>query len=271
MFRSHVRYNPDLRNPRSFNEKIAWRKLYQRIPFAPAISDKFAVRDYVRCRVGDRYLKDVIAVYEAPGEIDLSRLPNSFVAKATHGSGLNVFVRDKESLDLGEVRVRLAKFLTITDYGKYKNEWWYSKIKPRIIVEPLLADRDFGSLVDYELYVFDGTIQLITLTFDRFTGLRKTCYDRQWQHLDISYAPAGPRLPAPRHLPEIIEVAEELGRGMDFARIDLTCPNDEAVLFGEVTLAPLAGWSPLTKPGTDQLLGSFWHLRPALDIGWGAG
>jgi hypothetical protein len=268
MFRRQVGYNPDLRNPIRYNEKLAWRKLYQKIPFAAPISDKLAVRDYVEKRVGGRYLKDVIAVYDSAAELDLAALPASFAAKATHGSGFNVFVPDRDAVDERILRSKLRKLLARSDFGRYKNEWWYSQIEPRIVIEPLLTDRDFGSPVDYELYVFDGRTELMTLTYDRFGEERKSCYDREWRHLDISNATPGPDVAPPRHLPEIIEVGEELARGMDFVRIDLMCPNDEAVLFGEVTLTPRAGLSALTKPGTDELMGSWWKLRPELDVGW---
>jgi hypothetical protein len=36
------------KNPKSFNEKIQWRKLYDRKPFYTMCADRFKVRDYVR-------------------------------------------------------------------------------------------------------------------------------------------------------------------------------------------------------------------------------
>jgi len=270
MFERGNGYRPDLKDPRRMNEKLAWRKLYQRIPFAPAISDKLAVREYVSQRAGPQYLRDLIAVYEDANAIDFDKLPNAFVAKANHASGFNVFVPDKASADLEAIRRKLHRFLMTRDYGKYKNEWWYSRIQPRIIIEPLLTDREWSPPVDYELYTFDGVVKVIALTFDRFGTIRKSHYTPDWQFMDLTALPTGPETPRPKHLDEIIEVAQALGRGIDYARMDLLCPNDERVIFGEVTLAPRAGWARFSMPETDLHLGSLWTRRPALDIGWGA-
>ena len=47
-------YWPNLRRPRTFNEKIHWKKLNDRREVVARTSDKFAVRRYVRAKgLGD--------------------------------------------------------------------------------------------------------------------------------------------------------------------------------------------------------------------------
>jgi hypothetical protein len=270
MFRRHVGYAPDLRNPRSYNEKIAWRKLYQVMPAAPMLSDKLAVRDFVASRVGERYLKDVIAVYERAEDIDFDALPNAFAAKCTHGSSMNVFVSDKQATDLEAARRTLADFLAIRDYGRHKNEWWYAKIKPRIVIEPLLTDRRYGFPAEYKFHVFDGDVKLVALNFNRSfdkADFVQTYYDRDWRHLSLSRTHAvGSIMPRPDALPEMLEVAETLAKDVDYFRVDLYCLDDSVVVFSEITLAGGAGWLRVTPQSADFEIGSYWKLRPRVDI-----
>ena len=270
MFKKRVGYAPDLRHPQTYNEKIAWRKLYQKIPDAPMLADKLAVRDFVRQRVGESYLKDVIAVYERAEDIDFDALPDSFAAKGTHGSSFNAFVRDKATEDLEDVRRRLAGFLAITDYGRYKNEWWYAKIAPRILIEPLLVDDRFGVPPDLKVYVYDGKVQMFLVNY--YADYAKTqrgltMYDRDWRDMGASRGyPSATIEWRPKRLEELVEVAETIAGNVDFLRVDFFCPNDEAIVFGEITLAPAAGWLPFNPVSADFEAGSYWRLRPALDI-----
>src|SRR5688500_18137585 len=88
-------YLPHLRRPRNFNEKVAAMKLFAHLPTAPMLADKAAVRDYVARVAGEQYLNELYLVGDQPEDIDWGRLPNAFAARTTHGSGLNVLVRDK--------------------------------------------------------------------------------------------------------------------------------------------------------------------------------
>jgi hypothetical protein len=77
---------PRLHAPRTFNEMINHRKLYDRNPDFVVTSDKYAVRDYVARRVGAEYLISLIAHETNPREIDFAGLPRAFAVKLNHGS-----------------------------------------------------------------------------------------------------------------------------------------------------------------------------------------
>ena len=47
---------PDLRNPRSFNEKLTWLKLHDRNPLYTAMVDKYEAKRYVAGIIGDEYI-----------------------------------------------------------------------------------------------------------------------------------------------------------------------------------------------------------------------
>ena len=55
----------------------------------------------------------------------------------------------------------------------------------------------------------------------------------------------------------MIEVAERLGAGFDFVRVDLYDLPD-GPRFGELTFTPGAGLDPFHPPEYDQRLGDLW-------------
>ena len=59
-FQSRHGYPLDLAHPRSFSEKICWRKIYDRNPLLPRIVDKYAVRKYVTEALGESRAQRVL-------------------------------------------------------------------------------------------------------------------------------------------------------------------------------------------------------------------
>jgi hypothetical protein len=257
-FRRHAGYFPDLAAPRSLCEKLAWRKLYQPLPMAVEVSDKIAVRRIVAAIVGERYLNDALLITDRPDDIDLDCLPDAFVAKTNHGSGLNVIVPDKARLDEADFRRRLRRYLGWR-MGVLRNEWWYDRIEPAVLIEPFLRDERYGVPLDFKVYVFHGEARFVEVHFDRFSWRHSlSLFDFDWRHVHSS--PGGGLVDRPSRLEEIRDVAEALAADLDFVRIDLYCPNDERVLFGEITLTPGGGWSPFEPRAMDEYVGSFWRL-----------
>ena len=48
---------PDFKNPKTFNEKLQWLKLYNRKPEYTMMVDKYAVKEYVAGIIGAEYIK----------------------------------------------------------------------------------------------------------------------------------------------------------------------------------------------------------------------
>ena len=100
---------PDLRNPRTLNEKIQWIKLYDRNPLMTLCTDKYEVRKIVESKVGAHVLNELYGVFESVDEIDFDSLPESFVLKATHGSGWNIIVKDKSVFEREKAKEKNEK------------------------------------------------------------------------------------------------------------------------------------------------------------------
>jgi hypothetical protein len=261
MFEHRVGYRPNLDAPRTFNEKLSWRKLYADLPEAPLLADKLAVRERVRKLVGGEYLTELLQVAERTADVDFEALPESFVAKATHGSGFNVFVAERSRTDLAALRRELSALMS-HDFGRLTNEWWYTRIPRRLIVEPLLRDRHGGGPLDYKFLVFNGRARIVDVHIRSDGGHARTFYDPDWNAYQFTRGAyrLGPKLERPAKFDLMKEISETLAGDLDFVRVDLYCLDDRDVLFGELTLAPAAGWNPFDPPEADLMVGSMWQL-----------
>ena len=97
-FRAHMGYKLDLENPKTFNEKLQWLKLYDRNPAYTQMVDKYAVREYIKNTIGEEYLIPLLGVWDSFDEIDFDELPNQFVLKTNHDSGTVVICKDKKNI-----------------------------------------------------------------------------------------------------------------------------------------------------------------------------
>ena len=86
IFRGKLGYKLDLDNPKTFNEKLNWMKLYNRNPLYTQMADKYAVKKIVAERIGEQYVVKNLGCWNTFDEIDFSQLPLSFVLKCTHDS-----------------------------------------------------------------------------------------------------------------------------------------------------------------------------------------
>lgn len=261
-FRVKLGYWPHIRNPRTFNEKMCWRKWYDRSDLFVTLSDKIAVRDYVEQRLGQEYLTELYAVTDDPSSIDFDALPDSFVAKGSHDSGSVKIIRDKGKTSKTEFIASLQETMAKSGRKQLHNEWWYNQIKPRIMFEELLWDRRHGVPHDYKLFCFNGRVEMIVVDEGRFENHLRSFYSRDWQLLPlVAEYPAAPLRPVPPSLHQLMEAAERLAAGVDFVRVDLYAVDDERIVFGEMTFAPWGGWAPFEPISWDASLGKLWPIK----------
>lgn len=253
---------PSVRNPQLFSEHLMHRKLFDTDPRFPLLADKLAVRDYVKERVGDGYLAEVYTSAKSWSDLEKSRLPSDFVLKTTR-AGVKI-VRDFRCTERADLANWSATVLA-SRHGDIEGEWWYGDRPTRLFAEELLRCETGFPPVEHKLFVFDGRVQLIKSDAlsagERLMSLR----DSEWKLVSGSYTnlrgqaykPLQNPETRPRTAIEISDVAERLGRGLSFARID-TYDVDGRVIVGEITLCPSAGYVSFGNPAYDALLGAAW-------------
>lgn len=250
---------PDIDNPRTFNEKIQWRKIHGDHATYARLADKIAVKAHVREVLGEAFVIPTLWEGKELPDRNARDWPAPFVVKANHGSGMNQFVFNTQAFDWSKVEKSCRKWMR-KPYRKYLGERFYSAIERKILVEPLIADNP----IDYKFYVFDGRAEYIHVDTGRFLQHKRCFFDRNWTRLPFSleYPIEDREIPCPPHLGEMIAAAEKLGAGLDFVRIDFYDLPD-GPKFGEMTFAPGSGYELFNPLEYDSTLGSHWHPKTA--------
>jgi len=254
-----IGYKPNLRNPRTFNEKIAWRMLYDRNPLIPLTMDKVSVRNYVAAKVGSDVLVPLIGVYERSADIPWEELPNQFALKASHGSAMNLLVRDKKKIDRAAV-LREADVWLKTNYYEHNREWGYRDIHPRLIIEELLLDENGEIPVDFKFHVFGGQAAVLQVHTGRFKEHRMNTYNASFNLMPFRQSfPIDETYVLPPQVREIARTAERIAEDFDYARIDMYLIGGMQK-FGEITHYDGAALNPFIPREYDLILGDMWHL-----------
>lgn len=111
LWRMVMGYKLDLKNPKTFNEKLQWLKLYDHNPLYTTLVDKLRVKDWVAEKIGAQYVIPTLAVWESAEDIDISKLPDQFVLKCNHDSGSVVICKDKATFNFVAAKEKLGKAL----------------------------------------------------------------------------------------------------------------------------------------------------------------
>lgn len=254
----HQKQWPRIENPRTFNDKIQWLKLYWRDERLPRLVDKWAVRSFVEERLSRDYLIPAIGVYDRPEDIPWDELPEQFVLKATHGSGWNIICRDRSEFDREEACKKLSGWLDKNFYS-IGREWAYTQVPPRIIAEEYLSDLEGEHPLDFKIFCFHGEPLYVQVDYDRYTRHTRNLFDRDLKRLECSYEyPVAPeRRELPGNMPELFEKARALSEGFPFVRVDLYSVKGQ-IYFGEMTFYPEKGVGVFDPPSYDLEFGK--HL-----------
>ncbi|WP_452228872.1 MULTISPECIES: ATP-grasp fold amidoligase family protein [unclassified Lacinutrix] len=251
----------NIENPTEFVEKLQWLKFFKYTEAYKNYVDKYEIRAYVKDKIGDAYLNEFIAIYDHVDEIKLDDLPNQFALKGTHGSGYNVIVKDKSSLDWGDAKTKLNKFMSLNYYERYK-ERIYKDVQPRILAEKYLDQLDNDHIIDYKFYCIHGEPACIWVkTFD--DGKYRNCYfDLNWNRLSPDTNKKdylSKDISKPDNLEELITVAKKLAGDFIFVRVDLYSIENK-IYFGELTFFPWAANKRLTVERLNFELGDLIKL-----------
>jgi hypothetical protein len=259
----------NLKNPKTFNEKLQWLKLYERRPQYTMMVDKYEVRKYIAEKIGEEYLIPLHGVWENVEDINFDSLPNQFVLKCTHDSGSVIICRDKLSFNIEEAKTKISKALKKNAFY-YGREWPYKNVKPRVIAEKYMVD-ETGELRDYKVHNFNGVPKVILICSERFaeTGLCEDFYNTSWEKLDLSrpiHKNSDKEQIQPNEFYKMIEISQNISKDISFVRVDFYSVKDK-LYFGEITLFPASGMEKFEPGAWDDEFGS-WIKLPIDNKAW---
>lgn len=261
LFKARKNYTLDLKNPKNFNEKLQWLKLYDRNPEYTIMVDKYRVREYIADKIGEKYLIPLIGVWNNPDEIDFDSLPKQFVLKCNHNSGIGLCIcKDKEKLNINKVKKELNRGLN-QNYYLSSREWPYKNVPKKIICEKYMVDESGYDLKDYKIFCFNGEPKFVQIDYDRFNNHKRKFYDLNWEEMELKliYSSDNTKIERPSNFDRMLELSRSLSKNIPFLRTDFYVIND-SIYFGELTFFPEAGIASFTPEEWNNKLGDLIDL-----------
>ena len=259
-------YKMDLKNPKTFTEKLQWYKLYFKGDgHLERIVDKYLFKDYIKEHLGEGYTIPLLGAWTDINQLekDWDRLPEEFCLKSTLQSDGNCikFIHNKSSIPFDTIKKELKEWLNpkktlINSFCKA-----YYNATPRILAEEYMQNVK-DQLFDYKFFCFDGKPYCIYTAVEHFSekGSTITFYDLNWEKMDVQYGnhEVGD-LPKPMHYEEMLAISKKLSKEFPFLRVDFFDTKDK-LLLAELTLYPGGGNTPYKPNSFNETLGEHFKL-----------
>ena len=225
----------DLQNPRTIQEKLMWLNIYDADSRKSVCADKVLVKDYAKDVLGEDIGVPTLKVWDKVDDVDFSVLPERFVIKCNHGSGMNVIVRDKSAMNEQDVKNKLRQWMNVDFAFKEGFESHYHWINRKVFAEPLLGDGT-GNLKDYKFWCFNGEPKFWTINDGNGHG------DIMYYHMDGSewnlyQVKNHDDYIKPDTFDTMVEYSCMLSKEFKFVRVDFYEVNGR-IYLGEMTFTP---------------------------------
>ncbi|MGI6407476.1 MAG: ATP-grasp fold amidoligase family protein [Thiopseudomonas sp.] len=270
-FVKNNRYIPNFKNPKTYNEKINFRKNNPQNPLFSICADKIKAKEYV----AEQISSDIIIPNYYIGESITFEQMKAIIAehgdcllKANHNSG-PVHLLTTESTD-AEIKSAVDSTLEQlkVDFGKLQNEPWYSDIKRGVLVEKRLDPQPGESDIrDYKFHVFKqnngGYIVILEVHFDSGWNHNISYFndDLEWIPLTIELPNIRRTIEKPENYNLMLEYAKKLAEPFTYVRADFYNVKGN-IYFGELTFAKTGGAGIFLHKMYDLWMGNLWQGDP---------
>ncbi|EMF7616452.1 ATP-grasp fold amidoligase family protein [Providencia hangzhouensis] len=266
-YRTFKRF-PSLKNSKYFNEKILYRKIFDRNFLYTYCSDKLLVRNYISRKIGGEYLIPLIAVMDEPEDLRNINDFSNTVIKPNHGAGM-VKIVGNNNLTSNEIEdlISQVKLWMKIDFSEISFEPHYKNIERKIIVEKSICENDIAP-IDYKFHCFkqknDSIKTLLQVIGGRFgdNGSQEFYLDNLENCIrKIGCKTESSLVPKEHHqlLLKAMELNKVLSQDFNYVRIDWYISNGY-LYFGELTFTSGAGLSVSFGDDLEKLMSEWWVL-----------
>lgn len=250
----------NLKNPKNFNEKINYLKIYDDLEIKTELQDKIKVKEFVASQIGEKYIIPTLKVLEVnkPFKEQLKNL-DKFILKTNFESGVVYYCENPKDFDFTSIQKNIINSYK-GNFHMHGREMHYGRIKKACFAEKLLNQHE--KLLDYKFYCFNGQPIYVHVDRNRNSDHTRSFYNMSWQKikdLSIEYKYDKKSLEIPNNFDEMKFVATKLSTNFKFVRVDLYNHLGE-ILFGEMTFYPGAGFEKFSIKKYDYEFGKYIQL-----------
>ncbi len=165
----------------TIQDKLNYLTIHESPDYKSKLVDKINLHKYSKKVLGKDICVPILKIYKHYNEINLNELPDKFVLKCNHVSGMNIICKDKRNFNLTEAQDLLNNWMSM-NYGELSYEFQYLNVKNSIIVHKYLED----DIEDYKVYCFHGEPKFISVQ-KKIEGNNNIInyYDIDWKLTDI--------------------------------------------------------------------------------------
>ena len=265
---------PDLKNPKTLNEKIAWLKINYLEDFFYQCCDKYLLHDYLKAKLGKDMAPRLLFVTQDPSEITYNNIKEfPCIIKVSNGSGANLIIKDRNQYTEAYLQNFFCKQIERSNLHAIMTlEHQYLTNKPYIVVEELLKDTNGGIPNDYKFLYMNGNLAFIYCSVDRMGANVRQIYNQNWERLHFAWVARADEeifqrydnsasIPAPRNFQEMKTISAKLAKDFPLVRIDFY-ETEEKIYIGEITLHHGSGHDKFYPEKFDAFWGEKLNLPP---------
>ena len=130
----------------TIQNKFNYLIVHESPDFKTNLVDKIRLHEYSIIKIGKDICVPIIKIYNDSKEIKLEELPNKFVLKCNHGSGMNILCNNKSNFNI-EYAKHMLNIWKDRNYGLITNEYQYLLIDRKIFAEEFLKE----NVEDYKI------------------------------------------------------------------------------------------------------------------------
>lgn len=257
----------DLKNPKTFDQKLWWLKLNNRDPKLTICSDKIAVRDYVKNCGYEDILIPQLDTFTSVKDLDFAKYDDEVVVKCTHNSGGHIFYNPKTPPSKKELRLakKRLKFILKRNASVLSREWNYKNIPPHLTVEKVIRTKKGELPLDYKFMCFNGEPKMLFLDLGVINpdnsynhDYPRNIYDAEFNLLPVWETRPNADYPVekPANFEKMVEIARKLSQPFPHCRVDLY-NVDGTIYFGEITFYHGGGCNKIEPEEWDIKMGSW--------------
>lgn len=254
-------YPLDLKNPITHNQRIVYKKIYDRNPLLITTSDKVEVRRFVTEKLGEEEAKKILIpqffVSKTGADIPHQTWDFEFFMKSNHQSRANLLVQPGEDPEM--IKEICKKWLS-QSYGQALHEWAYRDIPRRILCEKVIRTPEGKIPMDVKFYCFNGFVKMILFLDDRFGNQSRIFTDENLVEIPGSQLFGENKMsPIPNFptLGKMKEISQKLAAPFNYCRVDFYTVGEE-IYFGELTHYTGSGIEKFDQWESDRTLGELW-------------